>query len=45
MTVEALVGSPLPTTRSDDDAILIGTGRVPVPDGLGVLAERLPAFG
>jgi hypothetical protein len=44
-TVEALVGSPLPATWTEEDATLIGTGRLPVPDGLGSLADRLPALG
>ena len=44
-TVEALVGSPVPTAWTDEEASLFGTGRRPVPDGLGALADRLPAFG
>ena len=44
-TVEAIAGSPLPGTYSDEDATLIGTGRLAVPEGLRALANRLPAFG
>lgn len=44
-TIEALVGEPLPTTWSDLDATLIGTGRAPVPAGSGAVAARLPALG
>lgn len=44
-TIEALAGEPLPATWSDADAVLIGTGRVPVPDGAGAVAARLPALG
>jgi hypothetical protein len=44
-TVEALVQEALPTTWTDEDAVLIGTGRSPVPAGLTSLAERLPALG
>ena len=44
MTIEALIGQALPATWSDQDATLIGTGRLPVPDGLGAVASRLPAL-
>lgn len=44
-TVEALVQEPLPTSWTDEDAVLIGTGRSPVPEGLASLAGRLPALG
>jgi hypothetical protein len=43
-TIEALVNEPLPTTWTDEDAALIGTGRLSVPDGSGPLAARLPAL-
>lgn len=43
-TIEALIGQPLPTTWTDQDATLIGTGRLPVPDGLGAVASMLPAL-
>jgi hypothetical protein len=43
-TIEALVDAPLPSTLTDEEAVLIGTGRSPVPDGLGPEAARLPAF-
>jgi hypothetical protein len=44
-TIEALAGEPLPPTSNDLDAALIGTGRLPVPDGWGSVASRLPALG
>jgi len=44
-TVEALAGTPLPSSWTDEDATLIGTGRRPVPDGVGELAGRLPVLG
>ncbi|MEP9365004.1 maleylpyruvate isomerase N-terminal domain-containing protein [Nocardioides sp. CN2-186] len=43
-TVAALAG-PLPADWTAEDAVLIGTGRRPVPDGAGPLAARLPALG
>lgn len=43
-TIEAVAG-PLPATWSTEEAVLIGTGRLPVPDGLGDAADRLPALG
>lgn len=44
-TIEALVEAPLPESWTDEAATLIGTGRRPVPEGLGTLAGRLPALG
>jgi hypothetical protein len=45
-TVEALIDQPLPDDWDDERAVLIGTGRLPVPDGEGaVAADRLPALG
>ncbi|MCD4525711.1 maleylpyruvate isomerase N-terminal domain-containing protein [Nocardioides sp. cx-173] len=44
-TIEALADQRVPTTWTDLDATLIGTGRAPVPPGSGVIAGRLPAFG
>jgi hypothetical protein len=44
-TIEALVGQPLPATWADMDAVLIGTGRTPVPADAGGIAARLPALG
>jgi uncharacterized protein (TIGR03083 family) len=44
-TIEALIEAPLPATWADEEAVLIGTGRAPVPDGLGSEAARLPALG
>lgn len=43
-TVEALSG-PLPEDWATETAVLIGTGRLPVPAGLGETADRLPALG
>jgi hypothetical protein len=43
-TVEALAG-PLPEGWSTEQAVLIGTGRLPVPEGSGAVADRLPALG
>jgi len=43
-TVEALLEAPLPTTWSDEQATLVGTGRAPVPDDAGVDASRLPVL-
>lgn len=40
-TVEALAG-PLPEGWTTEEAVLIGTGRLPVPDEL---SDRLPALG
>ena len=44
-TVEAIVGDPLPAGWSDERAVLVGTGREPVPDEHGHLRGRLPALG
>ncbi len=44
-TVQARVLEPLPSAWSDVEATLVGAGRVPVPDGLGPLAHRLPTLG
>jgi hypothetical protein len=43
-TIEALAG-PFPEAVPDEEVVLIGTGRRPVPDGLGAVADRLPALG
>jgi hypothetical protein len=43
-TIEALLEEPLPA-RSDEDAVLIGTGRLPVPAELDAFSARLPALG
>jgi hypothetical protein len=40
-TIEALIGQPLPGEWTDEDAVLIGTGRAPVP---AELAGLLPAL-
>lgn len=44
-TIEALVDGPLPSTWNDEDATLVGTGRLPVPDGSDPVAARLPVLG
>ncbi|NHA69709.1 maleylpyruvate isomerase, partial [Phycicoccus sp. CMS6Z-2] len=44
-TCEALLGEPLPTGWADTDAVLVATGRVPVPDDGAALAGRLPVLG
>lgn len=44
-TVEALAGQPLPAAWSDEQAVLVGTGRAPGPEDAGVLGERLPVLG
>ncbi|WP_298803684.1 maleylpyruvate isomerase N-terminal domain-containing protein [uncultured Pseudokineococcus sp.] len=43
-TVEALAGGPLPTS-DDVEAVLVGAGRRPVPEGWGEVGRRLPALG
>ena len=43
-TIEALIDQTVPTTWTDLDVTLIGTGRTPVPAGSGTIASRLPAF-
>lgn len=44
-TVEARIGQSLPADWDDERAVLIGTGRVPVPEGHAELTDRLPALG
>ncbi|MGH3413977.1 MAG: maleylpyruvate isomerase N-terminal domain-containing protein [Marmoricola sp.] len=44
-TVEALAGRPLPESWPDREAVLVGTGRLPVPEDAGDLRDRLPALG
>lgn len=44
-TVEALAGGPLPAAWDDVDAVLVGTGREPVPAGAQGAAARLPVLG
>ncbi len=44
-TIEALAGERLPGAWSDMDAVLVGTGRLPVPADAGALARRLPVLG
>ena len=40
-TIEALLGTPVPPSVSDLDALLVGAGRVPVPPGLPGLRHVL----
>ena len=43
-TVEAILDTSLPSSWSDEQAVLVGTGRVPVPDEVAALRGRLPAL-
>lgn len=43
-TIEALIDEPVPTSWPDLDAVLIGTGRMPVPAESGTVGARLPAL-
>ena len=44
-TVAALVGGELPPSWTDEQAVLVGTGRAAVPDDAGALGALLPALG
>jgi hypothetical protein len=44
-TVQALLGRPLPAGWSDTEAVLVATGRTPLPRGHEDLAPDLPALG
>lgn len=44
-TLEALLGEPLPASLDDAGAVLVGTGRLPVPAELAGLAGRFPLLG
>lgn len=44
-TVEALAGEPLPTRWTVADAVLIGSGRLPVPGGDATVAAPFPVLG
>lgn len=44
-TVAELAGSDLPGRLGDAEAVLVGTGRLPVPPGLGRTGLRLPVLG
>lgn len=44
-TVEALLGEPLPRVLTDVQAVLVGSGRLPIPEDARHLAARLPALG
>jgi hypothetical protein len=43
-TIDELVGEPLPADWEDEQAVLIGTGRLPVPPEQAHMAARLPAL-
>lgn len=43
-TVEALAGGPLPAEWADEEAVLIGTGRLAVPEGVGERGAKLPVL-
>lgn len=43
-TIETLIAQPLPGAWDDSKAVLIGTGRSSLPDGLGPVGDLLPAF-
>ncbi len=44
-TVETLAGGPFPATLSEQDVILIGTGRKPAPDADALAHLMIPALG
>lgn len=44
-TVETLAGGPFPPQLSDQDVILIGTGRIPAPADQDLAHLTIPAFG
>jgi len=44
-TIEALLGEILPSSLSDSEATLVGTGRSAVTPGLESVSDRLPALG
>lgn len=44
-TIEALVEQDLPADWNDEQAVLIGTGRLAIPDHPAGLSQRLPALG
>ena len=44
-TVESLAGEPLPGSWTVEDAVLIGSGRLPVPGGDDTVGVRLPVLG
>jgi hypothetical protein len=43
-TIEALIAQPLPGAWDDKEAVLVGTGRLSLPDGLGPVGDLLPAL-
>jgi uncharacterized protein (TIGR03083 family) len=44
-TIEALAAGSLPGEWTDEQAVLIGTGRVPVPHDAAEIGARLPVLG
>ncbi len=44
-SIEALLGASLPTSWTDVDVTLIGTGRIPAPESMGAVGARLPVLG
>ncbi|RNI16632.1 hypothetical protein [Flexivirga caeni] len=44
LTIEALIAQPLPGVWGDEEAVLMGTGRLSLPDGIGPVGDLLPAF-
>ncbi|NNG40964.1 hypothetical protein HJ588_17025 [Flexivirga sp. ID2601S] len=44
-TVDALLATPFPTEWTDEQAVLVGTGRVPVPEGLPSYGAEVPVLG
>lgn len=44
LTIETLIAQPLPGVSDDKEAVLMGTGRLPLPDRLGAVADLLPAL-
>lgn len=44
-TLDSLLGQPLPASLEDTEAVLVGTGRLPVPPVLDDLSGRFPLLG
>jgi hypothetical protein len=44
-TIEALAADPLPAGWPDEQAVLVGTGRLPVPHDAGRVGAKLPVLG
>jgi hypothetical protein len=43
-TIETLAAGPLPADWPDEQAVLMGAGRLPVPDDAGTVGARLPVL-